>query len=84
MIDKHENWSWRETILSERSCRFLILDLVMLQILSLQMTLTVTELKENLKRTDEDAKMKELKITSLQNDMSNKDSELKKVCKVKT
>ena len=56
----------------------------MLQILSLQMTLTVTELKENLKRTDEDAKMKELKITSLQNDMSNKDSELKKVCKVKT
>ena len=45
----------------------------------LQMTLTVTELKENLRKTDEDAKSKDVKITSLEKDVSNKDSELKKV-----
>ena len=44
------------------------------------MTLTVTELEENLRKTDEDAKSKDAKITSLEKDVSNKDSDLKKVC----
>ena len=44
------------------------------------MTLTVTQLKETLKSTDEHAKTKDDKITSLEKDVSNKDADLKKVC----
>ena len=40
------------------------------------MTLTVTELKENLRKTDEDAKSKDAKITSLEKDVT-------KVCTLK-
>jgi hypothetical protein len=35
-----------------------------------QMTSTVTELKENLRKTDEDAKSKDVKISSLEEDVS--------------
>ena len=44
------------------------------------MSLTMTELKETLKNKDEHAKTKDDKITSLEKDVSNKDTELKKVC----